>query len=300
MTKPKKKAKNNSKFIFIFISIIVVVLIIWGNTKKTNNVGNNHNSNEESLATTSEQAQNETIKEEKKPSVVDSLSEEDIKLSKEKGLPVLMYHFFYDSKAGETGRDANYTEISDFEEQIKYLSDNGYYVPTWDEVLGYINGKNGLPLKSVVITVDDGDESFFRLAVPILNKYNFKATSFAITSWYTIPETGDFRNVDFQSHSHDMHKAGSDGKGAFLTKSYDDACTDVKTSRSILGDNCIVFCYPFGHFSENCKKVLKDCNYTLAFTTQGGRVFPGSDPYELPRVRISKGLSLNAFISKVK
>lgn len=297
MAKPRKKTRNNSKLIFIFVSIVVVFFIIWGNNQKLNN---SNNSSGESTTTSSEQIQDETVLVEAKPSIVDSLSEEDIKLSKERGLPVLMYHFFYDATAGETGRDANYTEIHDFEEQIKYLSDNGYYVPTWDEVLGYINDKNGLPLKSVVITVDDGDESFFRLAVPILDKYNLKATSFAITSWYTIPQNQDLHSVDLQSHSHDMHKAGSDGKGAFLTKSYEDACTDVKTSRSILGDNCIVFCYPFGHYNDKCKQVLKDCNYILAFTTQGGRVFPGSDPYELPRVRISKGISLNAFISKVK
>lgn len=299
MSKLKKKSKNNSKFIFIFIAIIVAVFIIWGNNKKPNNEQNN-NINNTSNNAISTQEENNNNTNTKDPSIVESLSEEEIKLSQKHGLPVLMYHFFYDAQAGETGRDNNYMEIHDFEEQIKYLSDNGYYVPTWDEVLGYIDGKNGLPSKSVVITVDDGAESFFRLAVPVLNKYNFKATSFAITSWYTIPETGDFRNVDFQSHSHDMHKPGSDGKGAFLTKSYDDACKDVQTSRSILGENCNVFCYPFGHYNDKCKQVLKDCNYILAFTTQGGRVYPGSDQFELPRVRMSKGESMNSFISKVK
>ena len=47
-------------------------------------------------------------------------------------------------------------------------------------------------------------------------------------------------------------------------------------------------------------KILKDCNYILAFTTKGGRVYPGSDPLQLPRVRMSKGDSLNAFVSKIK
>lgn len=296
----RSKTKAKSRLFFLFISFVVILLLVLGNKLRPTTNNNSINNGQQSTTTSNSASDTQNSIPVKEPSIVESLTEEQIELSQKKGLPVLMYHFFYDSQAGETGRDANYTEIHDFEEQIKYLSDNNYYVPTWNEVLGYINGENGLPEKSVVITVDDGDESFFRLAVPVLNKYNFKATSFAITSWYTIPETGDFRNVDFQSHSHDMHKAGSDGKGAFLTKTYDDACEDVKTSRSILGDTCIVFCYPFGHFNDKCKQVLKDCNYTLAFTTQGGRVFPGSDPYELPRVRISKGLSLNAFISKVQ
>ncbi len=280
---------------FLFIALLLIALIVFipkPNKNNTTNQGQNQD------LEASQPENDDAI--EVKTSITSTLSEEEILNSQKRGLPVLMYHFFYDKDAGETGRDNNYMEIHDFEEQIKYLSENNYYVPTWNEVLGYINKENGLPEKSVVITVDDGDESFFRLAVPILNKYNFKATSFAITSWYTIPQNEDLHNVDLQSHSHDMHKAGKDGKGAFLTMSYEDACTDLNTSRSILGNPCTVFCYPFGHFNENCKKILKDCNYSLAFTTAGGRVFPGSDVYELPRVRMSKGVSLNSFISKVK
>ena len=46
----------------------------------------------------------------------------------EAGLPVLMYHFFYD-KSKSTGQDGNWIEISNFEEQIKYLSENNFYYP---------------------------------------------------------------------------------------------------------------------------------------------------------------------------
>ena len=297
----QKKRSNNKKFLVIIFLLLIVLLItlffILTNKNKKDSLITDISTATTNSGESQQQLDSET--EPPTPSVVESLSEEEIKLSKERGLPVLMYHFFYDKEAGETGQDNNFMEIHDFEEQVKYLSENGYYVPTWDEVLGYINGDNGLPLKSVVITVDDGAESFFRLAVPVLEKYNFKATSFVITSWLsdTLKQTSA---VDYQSHSHDMHKAGRDGKGAILTLSYDDACSDLKTSRSIIGDNCKVFCYPFGHFNDQSKKILKDCDYILSFTTKGGRVYPGSDPYALPRVRMSKGDSLKAFINKVK
>lgn len=48
------------------------------------------------------------------------------------GLPVLMYHFFYDKNQG-SGQDNNWMEISDFEAQMKYLSDNNFYFPTWED-----------------------------------------------------------------------------------------------------------------------------------------------------------------------
>lgn len=62
-----------------------------------------------------------------------------------------MYHYFYDKSNGEIGENSNYMEVSDFDNQMKYLSENNYYFPTWDEVASFIDGKQVLPEKSVVI-----------------------------------------------------------------------------------------------------------------------------------------------------
>lgn len=232
--------------------------------------------------------------------VVDS-GAKNISTKKATGLPVLMYHFFYDKTTGATGKDANCMEIHDFEDQLKYLVENNYYFPTWDEVQNYVLGKSCLPEHSIVITVDDGDASFFDLAVPVINKYNVKVTSFAVTSWIENTEylkQFDSNKIIFQSHSHDMHKSGSDGKGKFLTMSENDALADLKTSKDFIG-NATVFCYPFGHFNEKCEKILEKAGYNMAFTTAYGRVRPGDKPYELSRIRMSKGDSLDSFIKRV-
>ena len=217
--------------------------------------------------------------------------------SSKSGLPVLMYHFFYDKNVS-SGKDNNYMEISDFENQIKYLTDNDFYFPTWQEVEDYIDGKINLPSKSVVITVDDGDDSFFELAVPIIQKYNAKATSFVITSWYGYRANNKQANISYQSHSDCMHE-GANGKGVMLSWSYDKILEDVKQSSQTLGGST-VFCYPFGHYNDLDKRVLKDAGYRLAFTTEGGRVYKGSDKFALPRVRMSKGVSLSTFASMVQ
>lgn len=298
----KNKRKINKKRIFIFLLLIILIIffIFKITTKQQSNDSNLINQGTNTSEPTEIAVQN------KAPEVpeIQKINEQRktcSEITTKRNLPVLMYHFFYDEQAGEIGADNNYIEIHDFEEQIKYLADNNYYVPTWSEVKDFVDGKIGLPEKSVIITVDDGNESFFRLAVPVLEKYNFYATSFLITSWYAdCLDTYTSPVIDFQSHSHNMHIPGSDGKGAFLTLSYNDACSDLNTTRSIIGDNCIVFCYPFGHYNDNAKKTLKDCNYTLAFTTKYGRVSPGMDCYELPRIRMSKGDSLKSFISKVQ
>lgn len=238
----------------------------------------------------------------KKPPVTVTTSASTSKVNTSKrGLPVLMYHFFYDASKGEKGTDNNWMEVSAFEAQMKYLADNNYYFPSWNEVEAYINGTKTLPAKSVVITIDDGDASFIKYAIPIIEKYNVKATSFVVTSWNGnwLPKSYKSSYLDFQSHSHDMHRSGANGKGRFVNLSYKDALEDVTKSKNIIG-NCTVFCYPFGHYNDNAIKVLKDAGYKLAFTTKSGRVYPGQNKFALPRIRMSKGISMSAFKEAVK
>lgn len=237
-----------------------------------------------------------------KPVVTTGSTSETNKLNtKVRGLPVLMYHFFYDASKGESGRDGNWMEISAFEEQMKYLSDNNYYFPSWDEVEAFIDGRGSLPAKSVVITIDDGDQTFIDLAIPIIEKYNVKATSFVVTSWNGdwLPGTYRSNHMDFQSHSHDAHRAGANGKGRLVNMSYEEVVQDVTKSKNIIG-NCKVFCYPFGHYNDTTIKALQDSDYKLAFTTRSGKVYPGANKFALPRVRMSRGVSMKTFMDYVK
>lgn len=216
-----------------------------------------------------------------------------------KGLPVLMYHNFYD-KNNFKAPNNNWMEISDFEAQVKYLTENDYYFPTWKEVEDFIDGKITLPSKSVVITSDDGDDSFFDLAIPILKKYQAKGTSFVITI-HAASDVKKYQSdlISLESHSHDMHRPGKDGKGRILTIPKADAVKDLKKSQEILGGST-VFCYPFGHYNDAAKAAIKEAGFKLAFTIKYGRVYKGSNKLELPRIRMSKGVTLNQFKAMVK
>ncbi len=292
-----KKRKLNKKrilILFLIIAIIVIAIVKLNNRqsktkdtdieKQTEQVSNDDTANEEQTK------ENENSVLEQKLQTGKILSED--------GLPVLMYHFFYD-KTKDSGKDGNWIEISDFEEQMKYLAENDFYFPTWEQVENYIDGKQELPEKSIVITVDDGDPSFFELAVPIIQKYKIPTTSFVITYWYGNRANNKQEYVSYQSHSYDMHKAGSNGKGVMLSWDYEKIKDDILLSRDVLG-GADIFCYPFGQYNDLDIKVLKENGYKLAFTTKGGRVKKGSSKYELPRVRISGNTSMSAFKKKVE
>lgn len=217
-----------------------------------------------------------------------------------KGIPVLMYHFFFNASLGEKGLDNNFLEISKFEQQLKYLNENDFFFPTFEELELFIDGKLDLPSRSVILTIDDGNDTFFRLAIPIIEKYKIPVTSFIITGSCNY-NVSDYKSkyINFESHSNDMHKAGKNGKGLLVNLDYDSAYKDIKTSINILESNN-AFCYPFGHYNNLAKKIVKASGFKVAFTTTGGRVKVGNDKFTLPRVRILRDDTLSSFISKIK
>ena len=298
----KKKNKLNIKNIIVFIVILGIIAGLYINFKNKKNQNIVRDEIEQGEITNQNVNINQdNDKKEESIAPSKSLLEEKLESGKylsDSGLPVLMYHFFYDKNEREP-QDGNWIEINDFEAQMKYLSENDYYFPTWEEVEDYIDGKTELPEKSVVITVDDGDPSFFELGVPIIQKYNVQATSFVVAYWYGDVAENKEKNISYQSHSYDMHKGGSNGKGVMLSWSYEKMVEDLKTSQEVLG-GATIFCYPFGQYNELDIKALKDTGFKLAFTTQGGRVKKGASKYELPRVRISGNTGLEAFKKKVE
>lgn len=218
-------------------------------------------------------------------------------------LPICMYHYVYEESNPPENMDANFIEVNVLEEELKYLSDNGYYFPTWSEVRDYLDGKIDLPKKSVVLTFDDGP-IYIELAVPLLEKYNIQATSFVITSYYDSKEMLDGwrdKNLYFESHSHNMHRGGGNigHGGIFPVLSKQEALADLQQSIEYCGSG-EAFAYPFGDYTEACEQVLQEAGFLCAVTTEPGKCTPGADAYALPRVRMSGGQTLAEFIEKIQ
>jgi len=217
-------------------------------------------------------------------------------------VPILMYHFFYDESKGKDNHDGNFTEINNFRQQMKYLKDNNFYFPTWNELNDYIDGKNNLPNKSVIVTADDGNSTFFDLAYPILKENNIKATSFLVTSWSGNPDkyNVDRSLISFQSHSENMHRGGCKGGhgGIFLCIKDEDGLKDLSDSITTTGSN-EVFCYPFGDYDNHDENLISKAGFKMAVTTKYGKAKPGINKFTMPRIRVSGGESLESFIDSI-
>lgn len=196
-----------------------------------------------------------------------------------------------------------------FEKDLKMLKDKGFNVISLRKLLNSMEGREKLPDNAVVITFDDGIESFYKYAYPLLKKYNMPSVNFVITSRTESyrPSDKDFNPlsseeiwemyssglVDIQSHSNKGHdyininpELKKGGKLAYKiynteTASYE---SDEEYSKRVTEDLLIsrdmifkytreypdMLCFPFGHYSKRLVGAAKDSGFKYFITTQYG------------------------------
>ncbi|MDP4133757.1 MAG: polysaccharide deacetylase family protein, partial [Bacillota bacterium] len=94
-----------------------------------------------------------------------------------KGIPVLMYH----SISSRPNNSLCVPEIQ-FAKEMEWLSNQNYHCLTIEEFYLALVDDDPLPEKSILLTFDDGYVDNYKVALPILEHYNFKATFFIIVN----------------------------------------------------------------------------------------------------------------------
>lgn len=211
-----------------------------------------------------------------------------------------------------------------FEKDLKMLKDKGFNIISMRSLLNSMEGKRGLPCNAVVISFDDGLESFYKYAYPLLKKYKMPAVNFVITyrnenyrpsnaelnplSPEEIGEMYESGLIDIQSHSHNGHdyvtineKLKKGGKLAFRiyypeTKSYEPeeeyrkrVLDDLVKSREVIykyiGRYPDMLCFPFGHYNKRLKGIAIESGFKYFITTQYGYNSYNSKSKTIYRIR---------------
>ena len=212
-------------------------------------------------------------------------------------IPILMYHQFTAKPEGESGwLRGNYAYIGDFDAHMAHIATTGFYLPTWDELSAFIDGRLFLPTHSVIVTDDDADQTWFDLAVPVIDKYEVLSTSFMITAYRQDAAPSPY--VLRRSHTHDMHQAGANGEGRIVNWTVPEIVADMEASFGVLGVK-EVMAYPFGHHNDTAKEGLRQAGWDMARTIEPGYVTIGTDKLALPTVRINYGMGLEALVGLI-
>lgn len=90
---------------------------------------------------------------------------------------VIMYHNFVSEADIQNGIEFEEYSISpsDFEQDLIWLKENGYVTITSAELLYFLENKEPIPKKAVILSIDDGSWGVYTNAWPLLKKYGMKA-----------------------------------------------------------------------------------------------------------------------------
>lgn len=213
------------------------------------------------------------------------------------------FHFVYEKGVDECTNSYICHTIEQFDEYMKYLSDNDYFALSMQDLNLFLDGKIRIKDKSLVITFDDG--YLAKNAIEILEKYQIHATYFLVTSWID-PTTLKSDYVELHSHSDNMHNnykcPGGFQGGQMLCDSEENILKDLELSSDKLNGSK-VFCFPFYDYNERAISLLKKAGYEMAFiniSNTGGYSKIGTNKYMIPRLTMSSLDTLADFISYLK
>jgi hypothetical protein len=206
-------------------------------------------------------------------------------------VPIFMYHAVSNDLWGIASL---FVKPERMEEQLKYLTENGYDTIFFEDL--YHIGDYDKP---VILTFDDGYEDNYTELFPLLQKYNAKATVFVITgsvgtdhylSSEQIEEMANSGLVSIQSHtvSHpDLDTLSLEDQREELEKSKAQIARLSKREPYVL-------CYPTGKYNSNTLKIIGE-SYQFGIKMKGNLCTTGGSPFELNRYYISRNTSTSAF-----
>ena len=272
---------------FVTLLIIVLIVLIFLGVKKL--LGNNFKLNLENVSINTDFNTSDNLSALADTTVVPKSTSATV--------PIFMYHFILDDY-GDYPDTENFLKPETLEEQLKYISENGYqtiYIDEMDDLYKYE--------KPVALTFDDCFVYFYDNAFPLLKKYNQKATIFIITDYINgenylteeqLKEIADSGLVKIESHTKTHN---------YLDEmTYEEQVTEAVESKerleAITGQEVTVYCYPSGRYNDETLDIIDDY-YDFGLEMLGGICNTDNleDYYHIPRIYANRSMTLSMFAS---
>ncbi len=197
-----------------------------------------------------------------------------------------MYHRFDEHKYPSTN-----IQMDIFKEQINIIENlkiKFLHPKNFSEEISKPN-----EVKKILLTIDDGFQSFYDNAWPFLKKKNIPFILFISTAyvgkngymnWEQIKEIEKSGLGIIGNHSH-THKYLVDETNNQIVNDLNQA---IALFEKELGHSPSYFSYPFGEYSNDFKKILINLNFNVAFGQHSGVIDSTKNYLELPRFPINE------------
>jgi peptidoglycan/xylan/chitin deacetylase (PgdA/CDA1 family) len=179
-------------------------------------------------------------------------------------IPILLYHHIGFSLQGEA---IYYVPADAFDRQMNLLYQWGYKTISVELLARALKEGAQLPPKPVILTFDDGSETTYATALPIMQRYGFKGIAYIVYNYVGIP---GYMNVD---QIRGLYAAGweigSHGLSHIdLTTRPDKQGDEIVESRrrlqSLLDMPILSFAYPFGVYNDDSLYFVNEAGYIAA------------------------------------
>jgi len=171
--------------------------------------------------------------------------------AKEAQFVVLNYHDIVGAEGAKPPFNSMDTSIDHFEDHLLWLKNHHYRIISVQNIFDAAAGKDSLPDQAVLLTFDDGYQSFYSRVFPLLKKHRYPATIALVGQWMEgreqpdeigkqlltwdqIREMAQSGLVEIASHSYDLHHgavANPQGnmQAAAVTRIYSDKTASYET-----------------------------------------------------------------------
>jgi peptidoglycan/xylan/chitin deacetylase (PgdA/CDA1 family) len=219
-------------------------------------------------------------------------------------VPILMYHVINPPPAGAPFPSL-YVPAEEFAQQMEALKSAGWHAVTMDQLRA--NWTRGVPLgpgKPVVITFDNGYESQYTNALPVLKRLGWVGveniqllglppSQGGLTDQQVRGLLGAGWELDTQGMTHaDLITLDAAGLQYQIVHAR-------QLLRSRYGAAINWFCYPSGHYDSTVINAVRAAGFVGSTTVVPGWASRSNDPYRLPRLRVVGGTSGPALLQQI-
>jgi peptidoglycan/xylan/chitin deacetylase (PgdA/CDA1 family) len=217
-------------------------------------------------------------------------------------VPILMYHVIGDPRPGAPFPQL-FVSAADFAGQMRWLARHGYHPVTLRAVWNHWHRDAPLPKRPIVVSFDDGYRSVAHAALPPMRErgwpgvLNLTVKNLQVRGGLSARQVRRLIvagwEIDAHSVTHPNLTALDD------TQLTHEVAGSRRKLRSLFGVPVDFFCYPAGRYDARVIAAVHRAGFLGATTTREGLARP-SEPYELRRVRVSRGDGVAGFADELE